>query len=388
MWLPDEDAAEVSALPVCTALSEFNTQIRSFKLTAPQTMISGAVVHYVFPKSDAMPALEVLSVLSAQGIANITEFLTPEQLLRLALVNASTMFPNLRKLHMNTYHDALPRLPSSASFSHLTKLILDGSSEHDSPRAEVIAALLHCTLQLESLWMKHLNYEPNRWHTVQGRSISKNILLPKLKHLAVSIPGSASDLIGCIRAPALEDLHLDRSRGPSHWHEYGPPFPIHWNDEVLESIYNMLKLFAITQAHLSQSAWNWLLFGEDERGPPFPKLESIALRGVYEYYDDDTWTEFDHLLMEKFARNPMIPLKRLALLDCDFRLCASVLVDAFRASGAKELVCDKYVPQWEGGEREQFDELRVTLTWHESRADEDEWWTREHEIDATDSKAY
>jgi hypothetical protein len=108
MWLPDEDAAEVSALPVCTALSEFNTQIRSFKLTAPQTMISGAVVHYVFPKSDAMPALEVLSVLSAQGIANITEFLTPEQLLRLALVNASTMFPNLRKLHMNTYHDALP----------------------------------------------------------------------------------------------------------------------------------------------------------------------------------------------------------------------------------------------------------------------------------------
>lgn len=69
----------------------------------------------------------------------------------------------------------------------------------------------------------------------------------------------------------------------------------------------MLKLFAITEAYLSQNVWDWLLFGEDGRSPPFPKLECIALHGVYEYVDD-TRIEFDHLLMEKFVCNPKIPL--------------------------------------------------------------------------------
>jgi hypothetical protein len=210
---------------------------------------------------------------------------------------------------------------------------------------------------------------------IKGRSIPKNIQLPKLKHLAVSTPGTACDLIGYIAAPALEDLHLDGSRNvdprswQAAWHLHPPE--ILWNDAVLRSVYNMLKLFAsrcqnvrrfaITEAYLSQSAWDWLLFGEDERGPPFPKLECIALHGVNKFADG-TRSEFDQLLMENFARNPKIPLKRLALLYCDFPLRASVLVDAFRASGAKELECDEYVPQWEGGERKQFDELRVSLT--------------------------
>ena len=42
----------------------FLTQIRCFKLTAIEPLMSGAVVQDVFPKSEAMPALEVLSVLS------------------------------------------------------------------------------------------------------------------------------------------------------------------------------------------------------------------------------------------------------------------------------------------------------------------------------------
>ena len=145
--------------------------------------------------------------------------------------------------------------------------------------------------------------------------------------------------MGCIAAPALEDLHLDGSRGPIYEE---PPESIDWNDWVLDSVYDMLKLFAsrcqnvrrfaITQAYLSQSAWDWLLFGEDERGPPFLKLECIALHGIYDYVHPNTWSDFDHLL-EKFACNPKIPLKRHALLYCDFPLRASVLVDVFRASG-------------------------------------------------------
>lgn len=53
----------------------FNTQIRYFKLTAPYPLISGAVVLDVFPKSDAMPALEVLSVPSPYGIEDVGEYI-------------------------------------------------------------------------------------------------------------------------------------------------------------------------------------------------------------------------------------------------------------------------------------------------------------------------
>lgn len=112
MWLTtkSEDTAEVSAL--CKVFSEFNAQIRCFKLTAITPTISGAAVHNIFPKSEAMPALEVLSVLSEQGLEDLCEAASWPQL-SLVLVNASTMFPNLRKLHINIFHDVVPRLPSS-----------------------------------------------------------------------------------------------------------------------------------------------------------------------------------------------------------------------------------------------------------------------------------
>ena len=155
---------------LCKVFSEFNTQIRSFTPTTITPTISGAVVHDIFPKSEAMPALEVLSVLSEQGLEDLCEAAIWPQL-SLILVNASMMFPNLRKLHMNSYHDVVPRLLSSPSFSHLTKLILDGSLEQHSSRPELIVALLHCTPQLESLWMKHDSYDTNKWFTVKGHSI-------------------------------------------------------------------------------------------------------------------------------------------------------------------------------------------------------------------------
>jgi hypothetical protein len=145
---------------------------------------------------------------------------------------------------------------------------------------------------------------------------------------------------------------LDASRGPTYGDSQESP-DIEWNHWVLESVYNTLKLFslrcrnvrrfAITEAYLSRSSWEWLLFGEDG-GPPFPKLECITLRGII-YHIPLTWntfeSTFDDELMEKFARDPKIPLKKLTLVDCHMFLSASVLVDAFRASGAKELEYDE-----------------------------------------------
>jgi len=382
---------------MCKVLSEFNAQIHRFELTTHRTITAGAIVHDIFPKSEAIPALEVFSALSEYESTKPSAW--PQ--LDLVLVNASTMFPNLRKLHMNSFHDTLPMLPSFASFSQLTTLILDGSLERYSPCLPLIAALLHCTPQLESLWMKHYFWDNpgnlSEWCTIKGRSILRNIQLPKLKHLAVSVPGVACDLIGCIAAPVLEDLHLGGSREPTDVNYADSPEE--WSHSVLGSVHNTLKLFAlrcqnvrrfaITEAYLSRSSWEWLLFGEDGRGPPFPKLECIALHGVL-FHMPFTWNYFDDKLMEKFASDPKIPLKKLTLLHCDFLLSASVLVDAFRASGAKELECDEEVPQWEGGEKDQFDRLRVSLTrWHNSRlVNNDGWWTYGHWIDATDSEAY
>ena len=52
------------------------------------------------------------------------------------------------------------------------------------------------------------------------------------------------------------------------------------------------------------------------------------------------------------------------------------MVEAFRASGAKEFECDGSVPLWEADEWEQLEELGVSLTyWETSEEVEDEWWT-------------
>ena len=388
---------EFSAL--CKALAEHNTQIRRFKLTAHTAMMAGAIVHDVFLNAEPIQALEILGVLLECESSDPLDAIWPR--LDLVLADADTKFPNLRKLHMNSFYDSVPMLPLSASLSFMTTLVLDGSLEKVISSPPLIAALLHCTPQLESLWMKHHYWENLKdvsdWGEVKGRSgIPPNIQLPKLKHLAVSVPGTACDLIGCITAPALKNLHLDGSRGPTYGDSPERP-DVEWSEWVVRSLHNALNLFAqrcqnvrrfaVTRTYLSQAGWEWILFGEDGSRPPFPMLESISLHGMFRSVHR-TWNGFDDQLLEKFARDPKIPLKRLVFLNCKFPLKASVLAEAFRASGAKELECDMYVPQWED-EGEQLKELGVSLTrWHPSAVVEDKWWTHGHSVDVTDDEVY
>ena len=65
--------------------------------------------------------------------------------------------------------------------------------------------------------------------------------------------------------------------------------------------------------------------------------------------------------MDKFASKSMIPLKGLALVDCRFPLGASSLVEAFRASEAKELKYNGVGP--EDGELRELKELEVSVTY-------------------------
>jgi hypothetical protein len=105
----------------------------------------------------------------------------------------------------------------------------------------------------------------------------------------------------------------------------------------------------------------------------------------------------------------MIPLKRLTLVDCDFPLKVSAMVEAFRASGTKEFKYNGGTPQgmvvqWRNLEalrdealRElealgELEELGVSVTydgeseWLDSF--EREWWTYGHDIDVMDSEIY
>ena len=390
-------AVEFSAL--CKVLAEHNAKIRRFRLTVHTPMMAGGILHDVFPNAKPIQALEILSILSECESSDPLDAVWPR--LDLVLADADTKFPNLRKLSMNSFYDSIPMLPLSASFSFMTTLTLDGSLERFGSSPPLIAAFLHCTPQLESLWMK--NYyrasfgDVSNWSAVKGRSgIPPSIQLPKLKHLAVSVPGTACDLVGCITAPMLEDLHLDGSSGPTYGDSPERPV-LQWSEWIVITLHNALKRFAlrcqnvrrfaVTQTYLSQAGWEWILFGEDGSGPPFPMLESISLHGMLRYVHR-IWNGFDDQLLEKFARDPKIPLKKLVFLNCKFPLKVSVLAEAFRASGAKELECDTYVPQWED-KGEQLKELGVSVTrWHWSMVVEDKWWTHGHSIDVTDDAAY
>ncbi|KAF8348472.1 hypothetical protein F5887DRAFT_1280283 [Amanita rubescens] len=204
-----ERTREVLAL--CKLLAEYNAQIREFALIADTAFLAGGVVYDVFPNVGAFQALQVLSILSQNESDYLLEPKWPR--LDMVLADATNTFPNLQKLHMNSFYDCVPILLLSASFSHLSALVLDGSIEEKIAHPALIAALLNCTPQLESLWIKHRLWwnshnmtPPTASGLVKGRpgsEISLDIQLPMLKHLAVSVPGTACDLIGCITAPMV-----------------------------------------------------------------------------------------------------------------------------------------------------------------------------------------
>ncbi len=331
-----EYTAEVSAL--CKVLEEYNNQIYSFKLTTDTAMAAGAVVHGVFPNTKACPALKLLSVLSDSEVPDPLDAVWPR--LDLVLADTASMFPNMQKLLTNIFYDSVPMMPLSASFPNLCTLVLDGALEDNIPSPGLIASFLIC--------MPHdMGLESSNWGTVKGRSgIPKDIRLPKLKRLAVSVPGAMYNLIAFIATPVLEDLHLDGSCGPDADADAASTPPDGgWDDARIGSVETVLRSLALRcrsvrrlallAVDFRQTEWDWILFGsEDGSGPPFPKLESIALHGI-QY--DNLRGGFDNQLLKRFARQQMIPLKRLVFLDCDFPMSGSTLVEVLRTSGIREL---------------------------------------------------
>ena len=105
-------------------------------------------------------------------------------------------------------------------------------------------------------WSFYLSH-PTASGVVKGRAgsdISLDIQLPRLRHLAVSVPGPACDIIGCITAPMLEDLHLDGSREPDYEdrkrldYEWAPKDKTAW--KALTSRCRSVRRLAVTQAYI------------------------------------------------------------------------------------------------------------------------------------------
>ena len=144
----EEHGQTTEVSEVCRVLKEYNGPIREFQLTTVTTrtaILAGSLVHAVFPILMSFPTLEVLFILSDQ--LAIRWMLSGR--------DWTWCWRTPLRCFQTCESDTVPMLPLSASFSNLNGLILNGSLENDIPSAGLLAALLHCTPQLESLWVKH-----------------------------------------------------------------------------------------------------------------------------------------------------------------------------------------------------------------------------------------
>lgn len=324
---------------MCSILAAYATCIHRLEISADTSQSAGTILHNVLLNSITVsPALHSLAIRVHSDFYWEVRH-TPMRLDKL-LDDAAEVFSSLQSLTLPVHDDCIPFPATSASFSHLHTLILDGSLEEEPPIMASISAFLHHTPNLETLWLK--TQDQATWEHVIGRStlslshktphpISIPVTLPRLTRLAITVPGAGLDILHCIETPALRDLHLDGSRGLEFidtWDHY------HVN-EVLTALKKLashapdLRRLALTEVYLSQPVWKWLLLGE-EQVVPFPLLGSIAIHRV-DLTSSYVLNGLDDAVLSQFSRGPRIPLRRLALLQCKETLDGSVLVEVFES---------------------------------------------------------
>lgn len=398
------DVAIISAL--CTAISEFNTQIIKLNILAETSFRAGSMLNEIFPDpSRVFPELQSLMILAARGREDPHTPALPY--LDKQLENIDERFPGLQQLGVPTFFDCLPMPPTTASFNFLHSLVLNGIFQATSANLVCVISMLHSTPQLEALWFKNATRDDEiSIHTdpeipleeTKGRDhISIPVFLPCLTHLAVTSPGCATELLRYIVAPALQNLHLDGSRPRTFALCCDPWTP--WQAKsvrlVLRAFYKNspnLRHFAITTTFLDQDAWEWLLFGESASDPPpFPELETISLHELV-IFNGESRCWFDDTLLLRFAREPRIPLRRLVLSCCALGLTWSVLFGALKAAAAHTpffefVINDSHQKKLSENLREELEMAGIKLT--EGDDSEDNWGVnRKDHVDPFDAYVY
>ncbi|KAF8624111.1 hypothetical protein AX15_006022 [Amanita polypyramis BW_CC] len=395
-----------SGPPLFAIISEYSAQIKRLEITAETAMLACQILIDIFPTSVAVfPALQALSIRVEEDLVNDKDLPQLDKFLE----GITKRFPMLQSLLLPSYYNSLPMLPiDSGPFANLRTLILDGSMEHIDGSITLITALLHNTPQLETFWYKHYCDEqfspigdPFPLEIKNRSDIRTPARLPNLSRLAVSVPGSASDLIFCIEAPALRDLHLDGIHGPRNrepggkdivWGDYATDTAEFVIRAVAAQCSRALHRLAITSIYIGQETWEWLLFGEGQ-GRPFPQLESLSLHRL-EPYSGEKPCGFDNALLRRYAHQPGIHLRRLAFVGCNLDLEGSSIVQIFQNMATNRIFEETHELEFDISSIRFSEEDLGTLTtlgvkvFQHEEAMVDEWWTRGYKIDGSDSHAY
>jgi hypothetical protein len=406
---PVSSGADMSVMhDICMVLSDFISQLDRLQVAAATSAMASEILGNIFPQPQTPLPLRVFSILLEEdGSYTLPRVL--DQLLE------SPVFSQLETLRIPTHFDCVP----ICSFNRLHTLLLDGYMEEESPSLSQITSLLHFTPNLETLWLKtltveqHVNVTEPSWTILRPneQNIHVPVLLPKLTRLAISTPGAGSDLIYCIEAPALYDLHLDGSRGPRYQEMTGEDFTwwqtgTIWVQESLKRLATRspgLRRMAITSTYLTREGWSWLLTGNGE-GAPFPQLESLSLHDLLPRSGTIECGLDDRVLIE-YANQSSVSLRRLSLHHCTLDLGGESIVQLFgriavRSSGSSDVVeevkCELGVDLAYGGVKmehiEALVQRGVKVVFHKEEGETVEWWGRSYDInwqaDGSDSYAY
>ncbi len=402
---PVYDSADVSIISaLCTAISEFNTQIIKLNILAESSFRAGSMLGEIFPDASRLfPELQSLMISSVRGREDPHTPTLPY--LDKHLENIDERFPGLRQLGIPTFFDCLPMPPTTTSFNFLHSLVLNGIFQKTSANLVCVISMLHSTPQLEALWFKNATRDDEisiytdpeiPLEETKGRdSICVPVFLPCLTHLAVTSPGCATELLRFIVAPALQNLHLDGSRPRAFALCCDPWTP--WQAKsvrlVLRAFYKNspnLRHFAITTTFLDQDGWEWLLFGESASDPPpFPELETISLHD-FVIFNGESRCWFDDSLLLRFAREPKIPLRRLVLSSCALGLTWSIVVAALKAAAVHTpsfefVVNDPHQKKLSENLREELETAGIKLT---EQDDSEEDWGMSGKVDVDPFDAY
>jgi F-box-like len=323
---------------MCGALAKAVNAIKWLDISTDTEIFAGQLYYRIVLEGGEPHTPTILESLAIEVDDSKDETLICDGMYLKELLSHAESFPALRSLTLPALWPSLPVPPPQlpTAYASLNTLVISGPFPCIPDALYSTICILHFTTQLQTLWFKV--DDNDSFMVVKGRTTLPRGLhyaptaipahLPLLTSVTVTVPGSGCDLLTCIDAPVLRDLHLDGSRPvPDVWPT--PP-----SDHIMYALQKVatrspgLRRLALTEATLPETAFKWLLSGDPLRGEivdnqpgvvPFQNLETLALRDCAKTY---VCGLTDGALL-RYADAPGVTLRRLVLHHCE-----SVSLDA------------------------------------------------------------